>query len=393
MNKNNFLEVFLLILLVVLIHSYLPTVSEIFSNNGSADFQWQPAKCVFEGINHYSSYLERDGNCKIFMSQLGEYAQGYYVIIYPFALLEWNNAKFLWFLFNVTLIISTSFLLCKKFELSKIETCLIIFFILYSIVARVNFIMGQQTIFILFFLTLPFIYKSKLSTILSGISYFKYNIGYALFFLYLISREYKKIIFSIIPCFIGLIIYCYITNSNILKNIFQPFELMFFNSAAGSTLNRVFLFSFFRDLSIFDEFTNYLLIGIFTLLFNFFFIREISKINNNLLKLSCLCLLILISTPHWGHDYILLVPLLIFSVKYYKFDLFLFRINLLACIYFLHLYKGIQIYLTKFFSYLQINDNALSVAYPYMDLLILLIILILNLIFISSKKKPSEISF
>ena len=49
--------------------------------------------------------------------------------------------------------------------------------------------------------------------------------------------------------------------------------------------------------------------------------------------------------------------------------------------------------LTKFFSYLQINDNALSVAYPYMDLLILLIILILNLIFISSKKKHSEISF
>lgn len=128
MYKNNFLEVFLLILLVVLIHSYLPTVAEIFSNNGSADFQWQPAKCVFEGINHYSSYLARDGNCKIFMSQLGEYAQGYYVIIYPFAVLEWNNAKFLWFLFNVTLIISTSFLLCKKFELSQIETCLIIFF-------------------------------------------------------------------------------------------------------------------------------------------------------------------------------------------------------------------------------------------------------------------------
>jgi hypothetical protein len=388
MNKNYFLEVFLLILLVVLTHSYLPTVSEVLSSSGSADFQWQPAKCVFEGINHYQSYLASDGNCKVFMSQLGEYAQGFYVLIYPFTVLDWNNAKFLWFLFNVTLIISTSFLLCKKFELGKIESYLIIFFILYSIIARVNFIMGQQTIFVLFFLTLPFIYKSKLSTILSGISYFKYNIGYALFFLYLISKEYKKIIFSIIPCFIGLIIYCYITNSNILKNIFQPFELMFFNSAVGSTLNRVFLFSFFRDFSIFDEFTNYLLIGIFTLLFNFFFIRKISKINNNLLKLSCLCLLILISTPHWGHDYILLVPLLIYSVKYYKFDLFLFRINLLVCVYFLHLYKGIQIYLNVVFSYFKINTYFLSDAYPYTDVLMLLIILILNLISSSSKKNP-----
>ena len=390
MNKNYFLEVFLLILLVVLTHSYLPTVYEVLSGSGSADFQWQPAKCVFEGINHYQSYLARDGNCKVFMSQLGEYAQGFYILIYPFTVLEWNDAKFLWFLFNVTLIISTSFLLCKKFELGKIETYLIIFFILYSIIARINFIMGQQTIFTLFFLTLPFIYKSKLSIILSGISYFKYNIGYGLFFLYLISKEYKKIIFSIIPCFVGLIIYCLITKSSILKNIFQPFELMVFNSAQGSTLNRVFLFSFFRDFSIFNNFINYSLIGIFTLLFNFFLLKKISQINNNLLKLSCLCLLILISTPHWGHDYILLVPLLIYSIKYYKFDLFLFRINLLACIYFLHLYRGIQIYLDMVFSYLKINTYFLSTAYPYLDLLVLLIVLILNLISSPLKKNPQK---
>ena len=389
MNKNYFLEVFLLILLVILTHSYLPTVSEVLSSIGSADFQWQPAKCVFEGINHYQSYLARDGNCKVFMSQLGEYAQGFYILIYPLTVLEWNNAKILWFLINVTLIISTSFLLCKKFELGKIETYLIIFFILSSIIVRVNLIMGQQTIFILFFLTLPFIYKSKLSTILSGISYFKYNIGYALFFLYLISREYKKMFFSIIPCFVGLIIYSFITNSNIFKNIFQPFELMFFNSALGSNLNRVFLFSFFRDFSIFSEIINYTLIVILTLLFNFVFIRKISEINNNLLKLSCLCLLILISTPHWGHDYILFVPLLIYSVKNYKFDLFLFRINLLACIYFLHLYRGIQIYSFKIFDILEINANVLSNAYPYIDVLVLLIIFILNIVK-SSLKKPSQ---
>ena len=66
MNKNNFLEVFLLILLVVIIHSYLPTVSEIFSKNGSADFQWQPAKCVFEGINHlYHNNNNSDRNIYI----------------------------------------------------------------------------------------------------------------------------------------------------------------------------------------------------------------------------------------------------------------------------------------------------------------------------------------
>ena len=235
---------------------------------------------------------------------------------------------------------------------------------------------------------MPFIYKSKLSIILSGISYFKYNIGYGLFFLYLISKEYKKIIFSIIPCFVGLIIYCLITKSSILKNIFQPFELMVFNGVMGSTLNRIFLFSFFRDFSIFNNYINYSLIGIFTLLFNFFLLKKISKINNNLLKLSCLCLLILISTPHWGHDYILLIPLLIYSIKYYKLDLFLFRINLLVCIYFLYLYKGIQIHLDTVFSYFKINTYFLSTAYPYLDVLVLLIVLILNLVSSPSKKTP-----
>ena len=389
MDKKYFFEFFFLILLVVLLHSYLPTVSEVLSGGGSADFQWQPAKCVFEGINHYQSYLLGDGKCKTFMSQLGEYAQGFYVIIYPFTVLEWNTAKLFWFLLNLILIISISFLMCKKFELGNIETYLIIFFILYSIIARVNFIMGQQTIFILFFLTLPFIYKSKLTTVLSGISYFKYNIGYSLFFLYLISKEYKKIIFSLIPCLVGLLIYCFVTESNILKNIFQPIELMFVNA---STINNVFLFSFLRDFSIFSQFINYTLIGILTLLFNFFFISKISKINDDLLKLSCLCLLILISTSHWGHDYILLVPLLIHAIRFYKLNLFLSRINLLVCVYFLHLYKGIQIYLNKVFIYLEINNYFLS-FFGYVDVLILLATLILNLIFITNIKKPQQIHF
>ena len=387
MKKNYFLVV--LILLVILIPSYLPTVSEVISANGSADFQWQPARCVFDGINHYASYLIRDGNCEIFMAQLGEYAHGFYIIIYPFTLLEWDSAKLLWFFINIVLIISTLILLCKKFDLENFEICIIIFFLLYSIVLRVNLIMGQQTIFTLFFLSLPFIHKSNISTILSGISYFKYNIGYALFFLFLISKEYKKTILSIIPCFVGLIIYCYITNTYILKIFLQPFELMISNIEMGGILNRVFLFSFIRDISIFNELINYLLIVLFTLLFNLFCIGKVSKINNSLFRLSTLCLVVLISTPHWGHDYILLAPLLIYSVKYYRFNLFLFRINIAVCIYFLHLYRGIQINLDKFLLIINSNLDFITNLYPYMDVCILLLILTLNLSF-SSKKNPQK---
>jgi hypothetical protein len=393
MKNSHLLEISFFIFLSVLIHSYVSTILGIISADGSGDFQWKPAKCVFEGINHYSSYLNNDGRCLKFMAQLGEYAQGFYIIIFPFTFLEWNTAKIFWSLLNIILIILVPLILSRKFKLSKNETYLIIFFILYSIIVRVNLINGQQTIFVLFFLILPFVFKSKLSSFLSGISYFKYNIGYALFLFFIISKKYKQLFLSILPCFLGILSYCLITNSNFIDNLFQPIQLMVKNSEVGSTLNRVFFFSFIKYLPIGSQLTKYLFILILTFLFNIFFINKIYKINDNLLKLSCLCLLILISTPHWGHDYILLVPLLIYSVKHYKYNLFLFRTNLFVVIYFLHLYNGMQIYLNKILFNLKFNVDILNFVYPYINIILLLLILIWNIVNNISYKKPIKKSF
>ena len=380
MKTKKFKEIFLFILLVILLHSYIPTISETLSVNGSADFQWQPTKCTFDGINHYADYLFVQGNCKTFMSQTGEYAQGLYIIFYPFSLFNWETAKILWFLLNIILIFSLTFLLCKKFELGLTESFLIMFFIFYCIITRINLIMGQQTIFTLFFLSLPFVYTSRISSILSGICYFKYNIGYALFFLYLFSNKYKKLLLSLIPIFFGLIAYCLITNTSIFENIFQPIQLMISKSGLGSNSDKVFLFSFVKNTLILSEFTEYLIMGILTLIFNFYFIYKISKIKNNLLILSCLCLLILISTPHWSHDNILILPLLIYAVKYYDVQTFISRINLFSSIYFLHLFRGVQIYLDQILNNFNINTELLSFLYPYINITILLLILILNMI-------------
>ena len=103
--------------------------------------------------------------------------------------------------------------------------------------------------------------------------------------------------------------------------------------------------------------------------------------------------MILISTPHWGHDYILLIPLLIYSVKYYKYNLFLFRINFFAAIYFLHLYNGIQIYLNKILFNLKLNADILNFIYPYINIILLLLILIWNLMNNISHTKTIKKSF
>ena len=111
---------------------------------------------------------------------------------------------------------------------------------------------------------------------------------------------------------------------------------------------------------------------------------KINKISDDLLKLSLLCLLILISTPHWAHDNILFIPFLIYSLKNYNLNKNLFRLNLFFGIYFLHLFKGIQKYNAKLLQFLDFNDNIVENSYlllSYLNLIILLFLIIINLKF------------
>lgn len=364
--KFSLIEIFLLIFIIVLYHLYKPIFFSIFDESFGRDFQWQPAKCLFEGINHYSSYLLKDKKCPQFMEQNGEYAHGLYVLFYPFTLLEWSEAKFFWSLINIILVFTISLVLSKKFKLKNLEILLVIFFVLYSKVTLSNIFQGQQTILILFFLILPFVNNSKYFYIFSGISFFKYNIGYALFLLYLISKKFKNLLYSLLPLIIGFISYSYISNTKFVDALLQPIQLAL---EINTTMRSTFLFSFIKDFFIFEVSKKLILIFIFTLIFNLLFLYKISKIKDELFKLSCLCILILISTPHYGHDYILLIPLLIYSVKIYKKSLFLSRLNFLVSIYFLHFYNLLPNWL---FKYQMFNST-------YLELIILLVVLILNL--------------
>lgn len=377
--KNFLFEIIIIIFFSILIISFKSTIVEVFSESGSADFHWYPAKCVFKGINHYTSYLSRDGKCPFFMSQFGEYAQGYYILIYPFTIFEWKTSKAIWFLLNIILIFLIIYFLCKKFRIDKIYFFFLIFLVFSSIVTKATLIMGQQAIFTLFFLALPFIFKSKLSYILSGISYFKYSIGYGLFIYYLISKKYKNIFFSLIPCFLGWIVYSFITNTNILENLFQPIELTIKNSVH---INQQFLFSSLKFFFKSDENFNFFLIFIPSVLLNFFIIKKIILIDNDLQKLACLCMLILVSTPHYPHDYILLIPLVVYAFKCYSKNITLFRINLIGGIYFLNFYRATEIYFPKILVFLNLNTNfinIISLILPNLNSLLLLIMLMLNL--------------
>jgi hypothetical protein len=372
-NNINFFELIIIFLSVVLVVSYKSTLLEMFSDEGGKDLIFYPIiNCISQGINHYRSAL--DGNsCAGPFSHMGEYLQSIYLILYPFKFLEVSQAKILWGIINFFLIFLITFLLCKKFKLDKFSTVILIFFISFSIITRIHLIMGQNALFILFFLILPFIFKSKLSFFLSGLSYAKYNIGYTLFLYYIANKKFKILLISILPCLFGWFFYSFLTDKNFTSNIFEPFLLMLhLEKNPGNKSNLIFLFSFILKKEFFIYPFNLIFFIFASLFINYFIIIKISKIHDDLLKLSCLNISALIFMPHYSHDYIILIPFIIYSVKNYGKDFILSRVNLLSCIYFLHL-QGVKQFLNLGFDF------------QYLNILLLSLLLIFNL---KQKKTP-----
>ena len=81
--------------------------------------------------------------------------------------------------------------------------------------------------------------------------------------------------------------------------------------------------------------------------------------------------------PHYPHNYILVLPLLIHSIK--NFD-FYSKINFLFSVYFLHFFRLVEIYIPKIFKN---NFDLIEFFVSYINILFLLIILIINI----NKKK------
>ena len=140
---------FLIFLFVI--QSYIPVIKETISLTGSSDFHWAPAKCVYDGINHYQAFITEDKSCQIFMTQFGDYLHAFYVIMYPFTLFDWYLAKIIWLFLNFLILFLIINMISKKLDFNLTEKLIAFFFIFFCITTKINFIMGQQAIFTLFF--------------------------------------------------------------------------------------------------------------------------------------------------------------------------------------------------------------------------------------------------
>jgi len=339
--------------------SLINTISKGMVN--SCDFQWQPAVLFWDGINHYQKFiLNGKGD---FLCQNGEYAHLLHVLYLPFTFFEWEKAKIIWLSINVIFVFLIPQMICKHLKLSKYKSILLLLIFITCYPSRMTLNYGQQSLFVMFFMLLPFIFiNSKLSAFFSGFSSVKYSSGYVIFLNFIASKEYKNFFIASTPYLIGWIIYFIFTNSNPLVNFFEPIEL---------SLKKGYI----RDADIFSLINMYFLNSsgvvlkfifvIFIFLINYFILVQINKNNNPFYRASLILFCPLIFFPHSNYDYVLLFPLLCYS--FLNNDYLINKINIYFIIYFYYFNRIIN-HLIDF-----------DVLYQPILLLFMIILLILNL--------------
>ena len=324
---------FLYFLIIISIFSFLNTVSKGLVNG--CDFQWQPSVLLWEGVNHYQKFIINGKGD--FLCQNGEYAHLLHVLYYPFTLFKWETARMLWVGVNIIFIFLIPILICKSFKLSKYKTILLLLIFITCYPSRMTLNYGQQSLFVMFFMMLPFIYKNRLSVFFSGLSYVKYSTGYVMFLNFLSLKQYKNFLLASILYFIGWIIYFSVTNSDPISNFFEPIHL---------SLKKGYI----RDADIFSLINIYfsysknfyfkLLILFIIFLVNFLLLIEINKIKDSFFRMGLIFICPLIFFPHSNSDYVLLFPLLCYSLGNYKY--LINKVNICFVIYFFYINRVIN---------------------------------------------------
>ena len=368
-NRNKIIFTFLFI---VVVSFFIQTILKGLSN--SCDLMWQPTKIFWEGTNHYEYQMRTED---IFLGcQAGRYGHFLFIFLYPLALVEWEQAKILWIIVNIFFAFSIPIILCRFNNISTLNTYLILGIFLTCHPTRMTFNLGQNSLMVLFFLMLPFLKVSSnlrnINLVAAGISYVKYSTGYVLFLNLLVEKKFKKLVLTSLLTIFGWLFYSYYTNSHFISNFFDPLKMNFQdNYTRTGDLYSIMNIYFLKENNIINKFLQLGLV----LIGNFYFLYQIKEVNNKLAKLSVICFLPLIFMPHSNYDYVLMLPILIYAIKNFKFVIP--RYGLYLTLYYFYFHRIIR----------HIFDNDL-----FYQSLMLIIFIIFIIFFIAHIKKNNFIS-
>jgi hypothetical protein len=186
------------LLLIVLVTIYLNIFIFEEALNASGDFQWTPTKELLQHKNPYESFISG----YLFLAQMPLYPLTGYILLIPYAVLEWPYAKIAWVLTNYVMTIIILYCLQK---LWKIENKLIVIFLycafLISGPYRDTIRYGQHDLYVLaLFMSAVILSKKHKSVagVLLGLSWFKYSTTFPLSLYFIFKQEWKAVLIGIL---------------------------------------------------------------------------------------------------------------------------------------------------------------------------------------------------
>jgi hypothetical protein len=166
----------------------------------SIDFQWSPARLLTIHIDPWATYLAGDPGHRILLNQVPNDLHELYVAMLPLGYLPLMQAKIIWALINVALVLLSGRLIARMYEIRGRKEWLFTLLVLTSTSARVTIGNGQVTALVVASLSLWAVAQSSRSRgLLLGIAWAKYSVPPVLASFLFLRRRWRLLLYSVLP--------------------------------------------------------------------------------------------------------------------------------------------------------------------------------------------------
>lgn len=302
------------ILIIILGLAALLSTYQGFNNaiTFSQDFQWSPTKIFLEERNPYEVWLNGNLDEEIILSQAPNYLHQLYIILAPFGALEFEIAKLSWAAVNFLIAITITFSISNRLDLGIKNTLILLFIFICSTPLRNGLGNGQHAIFVLAFLSAPFLMRPtsiKLGLVCQGIGFSKYSFAPPFLIFNILQQGLRRSLLCLVFPLIGFIIFAIWTKTLPHTLILQP--LLVAGSAVGSGSADI--------MSITEKYFGLgtATSGFCALMLSLALCLLVPKARSEKTRLPLICLISLATFKHLGYDFVFLLPVaaVILSMK------------------------------------------------------------------------------
>ena len=191
-------------------------VKNALSPAGSHDFQWTPSKDVIDGVSPYRSFIEWDAKRESaategetqaavpphFLNQSPSYPASTYILLAPFAHLDWDTAKQAWLFANLIFIGLLLLGMQKVFPVANrsLLALLVLSFLIASPL-RTSLGAGQHNLISLAAFIWAYYYardgkNQTLAGILLAVAWIKYSLTFPLTLIFFRKNNYKPVLIA-----------------------------------------------------------------------------------------------------------------------------------------------------------------------------------------------------